>query len=232
MNKRNATPAPLDAASRPDAGQPGNSVLFAESSLLRHQIDILTQTLNLLGKAVIVAAGTGKIVFVSTTAAELLDRGDGLYLENDMLHAHDASAEQALAALITQLQFAGADAAPDKGELDIPRTGGAAPYHLLLLRLENSRHNSDAAALTMLIRDVEFHDEQWLQRLRNHYVLTRREGDIVLALTQGTNLKLLADQLGISENTLRQHIKHIFAKMGVHRQYEMISAALKLRRLR
>lgn len=60
-------------------------------------------------------------------------------------------------------------------------------------------------------------------------LLTPREFGIleVMATMPGSRNKQIADHLGISENTLRNHLSAIFEKLGVRSRYELFSYASK-----
>lgn len=52
--------------------------------------------------------------------------------------------------------------------------------------------------------------------------LTGSELRVLLALAQGLGGKEAADMLGISEPTVRTHLKHIFSKTGTSRQAKLL----------
>lgn len=54
-------------------------------------------------------------------------------------------------------------------------------------------------------------------------MLSQRERDVVLALRRGLRLSDIARVLGISNHTARNHLKHVFRKLGVHSQVELLS---------
>jgi DNA-binding CsgD family transcriptional regulator len=54
------------------------------------------------------------------------------------------------------------------------------------------------------------------------YGLTGGELRVVLALVQGLGAKEAADMLGISESTVRTHLKHIFSKTDTARQADVV----------
>jgi DNA-binding CsgD family transcriptional regulator len=58
--------------------------------------------------------------------------------------------------------------------------------------------------------------------LRELYGFTRAELNLVQSLAHGQSLEEGAQQLGISVNTARTHLKHIFHKTGAKRQSELI----------
>jgi DNA-binding CsgD family transcriptional regulator len=53
--------------------------------------------------------------------------------------------------------------------------------------------------------------------------LSQRERDVVNALCRGLRLTDIARVLGISNHTARNHLKHVFRKLGVHSQVELLS---------
>ncbi len=58
------------------------------------------------------------------------------------------------------------------------------------------------------------------------YQLTPREKEILQSLSKGNSFKLIAAELGISHETVRTHIKHIYDKLHVQSQIEAVSKAL------
>lgn len=55
------------------------------------------------------------------------------------------------------------------------------------------------------------------------YDLTPREGEILSFLARGRNAKYIAEQLFVAERTIKTHAYHIYQKMGIHSQQELIS---------
>ncbi|MCH4157436.1 MAG: helix-turn-helix transcriptional regulator [Acidaminococcaceae bacterium] len=53
-------------------------------------------------------------------------------------------------------------------------------------------------------------------------LLTPRERQVLYLLTQGRNYKAIADKLGISQNTVKFHISHIYDKFGVYSRQELL----------
>ena len=55
------------------------------------------------------------------------------------------------------------------------------------------------------------------------YDRTPREGVILLYLAKGRNAKYIAAQLYVAERTVKTHTYHIYQKMGIHSQQELIN---------
>ncbi len=59
------------------------------------------------------------------------------------------------------------------------------------------------------------------------YGLTPREKEILTSMASGNSYKLIAAQFGISIETVRVHIKHIYEKLHVSSQTEAVSKAFR-----
>lgn len=59
------------------------------------------------------------------------------------------------------------------------------------------------------------------------YQLTAREKELLSSLSNGNSYKLIAAELGISIDTVRSHIRHIYEKLQVHSQTEAVSKAIQ-----
>jgi DNA-binding NarL/FixJ family response regulator len=53
--------------------------------------------------------------------------------------------------------------------------------------------------------------------------LTPREREIVSALSTGHRVGAIAERLGVSEHTVRNHLKAVYRKLDVHSQIELLS---------
>ncbi|MBW2274349.1 MAG: helix-turn-helix transcriptional regulator [Deltaproteobacteria bacterium] len=59
-------------------------------------------------------------------------------------------------------------------------------------------------------------------------VLTEREQEIAACLARGARIATVARDLHISEHTVRNHLKSIFAKLGTHSQVELVERVRSL----
>jgi DNA-binding NarL/FixJ family response regulator len=67
---------------------------------------------------------------------------------------------------------------------------------------------------------------------RADYQLTAHEIRILAMLVEGHNYKTAADELGVSINTIRFHMRSIYEKLQVHSKSEAVSKALRNRIVR
>jgi DNA-binding CsgD family transcriptional regulator/PAS domain-containing protein len=75
------------------------------------------------------------------------------------------------------------------------------------------------AAMTLVFTCAE---EQQANRLPAWGVLSRREQEIAELVSQGLTTKQIADRAFISENTVKQHLKRVFAKTDVRNRAELV----------
>jgi DNA-binding NarL/FixJ family response regulator len=57
--------------------------------------------------------------------------------------------------------------------------------------------------------------------------LSEREMDVLRLLPGGNSNRTIAAQLGLSENTVKTHVSHIFAKLAVQSRAEAVSVAMQ-----
>jgi DNA-binding NarL/FixJ family response regulator len=68
----------------------------------------------------------------------------------------------------------------------------------------------------------EFHNPQ-----REDYDLTPHETRLLKLLTEGHNYQTAAEKLGVSYNTIKFHVSHIFDKLQVHSKSEAVVKAMR-----
>jgi two-component system NarL family response regulator len=57
--------------------------------------------------------------------------------------------------------------------------------------------------------------------------LTERESEIMKCIARGKSNKEIADELGISEGTIKSHVNHILSKLGAADRTQAVTIALK-----
>jgi DNA-binding CsgD family transcriptional regulator len=67
-----------------------------------------------------------------------------------------------------------------------------------------------------------------LNSIRREFKLTRRETDVVRRLISGLRNTDIADDLEISEQTVKDHLSNIYMKLGVENRFTLVSFLLGL----
>lgn len=82
---------------------------------------------------------------------------------------------------------------------------GSSRFHAIMYLFDSQNMSTDMQAV-----------------LADAYRLTPAESKVALRLAQGLTLKALAEDLRISIGTARMHLKHVFKKVGVRSQADLI----------
>jgi DNA-binding CsgD family transcriptional regulator len=57
--------------------------------------------------------------------------------------------------------------------------------------------------------------------------LTNRERQVLRALCRGSSTEAMANQMGVSETTIRNHVQHLLAKLAAHSRAEVVALAYR-----
>jgi len=98
------------------------------------------------------------------------------------------------------------------GQSTSPHDGGAAPTSTVK---QNQAHDADAP---------NYQDRLSKQAalVRQHYRLSARETEVMELIARGNTVARIAEQLVVSENTIRTHSKRIYAKLDIHKKQELV----------
>ncbi|MFR0708228.1 MAG: response regulator transcription factor, partial [Eggerthella lenta] len=64
--------------------------------------------------------------------------------------------------------------------------------------------------------------EESCENVIRRFGLTPREGDVLRLLARGRTSPVIQEKLFLSHNTVKTHVRHIYAKMDIHSQQELI----------
>lgn len=95
-------------------------------------------------------------------------------------------------------------------------------------------HHPDLSADREIVQDAEKQPDpirlsnsysylEQVDRLTRSYGLTRRENEVLLMLLQGRNNPFIREQLNISNNTLKTHLRNLYNKLSVKNRQELLS---------
>ncbi|MEV7964364.1 response regulator transcription factor [Sphaerisporangium sp. NPDC088356] len=85
-----------------------------------------------------------------------------------------------------------------------------------------------AAVATAAVRDHGAHQQaqhdlaERQREARSRYALTQREQDVLALLSEGLSNAAIAHRLLLTEKTVKNHLHHIFAKLGVNSRIEAV----------
>ena len=171
----------------------------------------------------------GRMMRCNRAAQRLFDSRDGLECKHDKLCAfanhENRSVQQAIQTVLKQRQR-GLD---DIEVLTLSRPSGEMPLNLLLRPIPMSYQAQNGArrpAVAVFIRDPADSPQASRNLLRSLFQLTPTEIEVAMLVMDGQTLDETAQSLGVSRNTVRAHLRGVFAKTGATRQAHLVKTLL------
>jgi DNA-binding CsgD family transcriptional regulator/PAS domain-containing protein len=197
---------------------------------LRSDREAAIEVLDRVPAGVILFDRDGRPVLVNRTGREILDSNDGLILQPGGLAAAAAAESAVLDRLLRDAIeiAAGRSMLSDSGgTLAVSRPSSRRPFLVFVTPLRPGRAKAPdprpAAALFITDPERKVHANGTLRRL---YRFTPTEAEIADKLIQGESLEQAADELEITLNTARTHLKHLFTKTETNRHRELVRVLL------
>ena len=200
---------------------------------LRAESVSLAEALNVSATATLLADAHGQVIFVNPAGRQILKEGDGLSLRAGVLTVHDPIARRELAAAIARTAGGTTSTEDETFEaataLSVPRISGRLSYNLLAwpLRLKADGLLVDVPSALILVTDPASNARPPLEALAAIYGFTPAETALAALLVDGHTLKEAADKLTVTMNTVKSHIKQLFAKTNTRRQAELVRLVLQ-----
>ena len=173
---------------------------------------------------------SGQVLRLSDTASEILRAGDGLCCLHNRIHLGDPHQQNTLsekirAALARQRQGLPVPVIA----LPVPRRSGRASYELIVksIAIDPRIDAKGSAHLIVFLSDPEKETNVSMRTLMSLHRLTETEARLAILLAEGLSVDEVGERLGIARNTVRAHLRAIFAKTGVTRQPMLVSLVLK-----
>jgi PAS domain S-box-containing protein len=173
-----------------------------------------------LGMPAAVLQHDGRVLLLNPLLKKLHSQfvltGDRIKLSNAIANEH---LKQALARLDA--------ASPDKivHSIPIPAADGHPPLIFHLLPMRGSLGSALGILVVTTLAELGVPAEDLVQGL---FALARAEARVAALIGSGLSPRQAAEQLGISEGTVRTTLKHVFEKTGVSRQSELAVLLTKL----
>jgi DNA-binding CsgD family transcriptional regulator len=186
------------------------------------------ESLHRVGTATLVVTRDSRIIYANDQAERLLRAKNGLSGYNQRLGAENRDASRTLVALVqSAVDVAAGLAASAGGALAIEREGRL-PLTVLVapLRPARDRFGASLPAAIVFIRDPEWPTPMTLA-LQGLFGLTPTEACIASMLADGRSVDDIATQKGNTPNTIRVHLKSIFAKTNTARQAQLVALILR-----
>lgn len=195
----------------------------------RLQRDAAIDGMERLGVAAFLVDIDARILFANPAGSTLLSEGDGLLAPDGRLAARNGRRTEQLLHLVRQAARAAAGIGHHPGgAMPLPRRDRR-PLTALIspMKGEALAPGLPVPAALIFVRDPTRRMITQPDALKVLFGLTASEARVAMALTDGESPEEVASRLQTSIHTVRLHIKNAMAKMGVHRQAEMVAIILR-----
>ena len=180
------------------------------------------RVLDRLSSGVVLLDRHARILYANAVARALDTKDGPLRLKNATVAAHLPSHARSLGTLIR----AALRGEPSRS-MSMPRPSGGQLLTILVLSIRGKDVGRFAdllmpdAAVLLIIVDPANRAGIPLSLVMDAFGLTPAEARVALATSSGLNTLDTAHQLGLSPNTVKTHLRRVFAKTGTARQSEL-----------
>lgn len=175
--------------------------------------------------AIVQTDAFGRVAEANALARAILDEADGLVARDGALRAARGDDNAALLRLILEAAGGvnGLIFVRKSGVLQIARPSGRRSLGLVVSPSRSAASPFGRShAVTIAFADPERAPEGDADLLARLHGFTPREAAVAALLIKGRSPREAADELAMSENTVRTHIRHVFDKTGVERLAELV----------
>ena len=185
------------------------------------------EALDLVNVGLLVTSASGQLLLANRTAEAILKLRDGIELGPTGLVRTSLKCTPSLSCLIDAAIKAGGSSRDSV--LPVRRPSGRRPLTAVVRAVDGSMPESDplAPATLLFVLDPEISVEAVEAELRQLYGLTSTEASLANLLMEGKALDDCCKILKVRRSTARTHLQHLFEKVGVQRQSELVSLLLK-----
>jgi PAS domain S-box-containing protein len=164
-----------------------------------------------------------KLLHMNERGREIVAHNRGLDCRDDRLIAHDKQLNQKLQELVRAAAAKSENGQANSSDAMFVKTPFLRePIELVITPVGGIDDVKNGPSVGIYLFDTGTHRTASNEILTQLYGLTQTEAKLVQILVRGRTLDEAAGDLGISVNTARTHLKHVFHKTGINRQTELI----------
>jgi DNA-binding CsgD family transcriptional regulator len=185
--------------------------------------------LDAMSVAAFLVGSDGRVLHMNRRAAAYVGKGDGLGLRSGRLVANNSGEAARLEQLLRGATFdAGEESSPGGAMRVTPAApGGQLQLTVVPVPEQNTIAGRERYAI-VFVSDPSTAARSRTALIRQLYGLSPTECRVIDLLVQGLNVKEVAEQLRITYETARFHLKRILLKTGARRQSELIRLMLTM----
>jgi DNA-binding CsgD family transcriptional regulator len=179
--------------------------------------------LDCLSVGIVLLDRSARIVYLNTAARSFAVQDGPLSLRNGSIATHSVPHSQRLAELIRAVLKGRPTAS-----MSVPRPTDGSLLTILMSSIRGRDvgrfadiHMPNAAVLLIIV-DPTNRDGIPIGWVMDAYGLTQAEARVALAASSGGTIPEIASQLALSQNTIKTHLRKVFAKTATNRQTELV----------
>jgi DNA-binding CsgD family transcriptional regulator len=195
----------------------------SKPSLLGLEGAMLAAAIDAIGAGVFLVSGDGVFLHANASGRAMLRRGEVLRRVRGMTVPADLDARQALLNALTAT--ADGSTRSQRG-ISVPlrsRDGTRYVAHVLPLTFKKRGQtpNRRVPVAAMFVRKAVI-PHSAIDIIGQHYRLTPTELRVVFVMMEVAGVRQVARTLGISDDTVKTHLRRVFAKTRINRQADLI----------
>lgn len=184
--------------------------------------------LDLVEFGIVLFGADRKVQYANAAASRIFEANDGLSCHAGQLSIQSANTHDRFQTMLRLLCDPSVQAGDQVGGmLSVPRRALLGSYILTLVPVRESGPVDSGISGIAFIADPRQKQITAISLLAKTYAFTKTEAELAIALLNGHTLSAIADQRGVSYNTVKTHLQAIFSKTHTRRQAELISLLLR-----
>ncbi|MEP6944675.1 MAG: LuxR C-terminal-related transcriptional regulator [Acidobacteriota bacterium] len=200
--------------------------LYLRVCSVSRRSDMFAAVIDRIPRGVLAVDANHKIIFANRAAEDILRHPEcGLAARQSKLSAPISANDRKLKMVLKTVFDPGAVLRSNEaGLVQFERESGKPPLQLFVTPIAERHFRFDGGQKLALIfiTDPEQSSERAAQVLKDFYGLTPAEVRLATMIADGQTLFAASEILNVSMNTVRTHLKRIFAKTRTNRQSELM----------
>jgi DNA-binding CsgD family transcriptional regulator len=186
-----------------------------ERNTASQQIDILMQILGVAEEANLLMDASGEILFANARGEELLS----LHTEQPQAQLANDARPAPLLSLIVE-EMARLKDSNERLRHQVVTTGDGERWRLEIVALSGL---GELASFLVVLTPIRLPGADELRQRFAEFQITRREAEVLAHVLTGEKACEIAGQLGITEYTVKDHLKHAYAKLRISSRGQLLS---------
>jgi DNA-binding CsgD family transcriptional regulator len=203
------------------------ALLQSELSSLLARLAAFTVYLDRSPFSFLLTDAEGRVLYANAAATRTTSLNDGIAITSGHLSMMSPRNQAALVKAIEKVETM---RARPPCRIEVKRPSRKPPYRLILMPVPSPAalpFGLTQPVAAVLIIDTEARPELDTEILSELFALTPAEARVTGKLGVGRSAEEIAEEMGLSLETVRTHIRHVLSKTGTSRQGELIALVLR-----